>query len=343
MTYLNYINLFNRYDRELRFSDGASRLYIKVLDVVNEINRDRPKGAPWIVDFQRSDGYLAGVYGCSINTVKNHRKELVERGLLSGDFGQSGRNSSGKYHLCYPSANMSSVDTITGVNISTLDTIAEDNISNVDTISLLNLSTFDTISPEKPLNVSANVSTLDTLYIEEEKEESSAASAAPTSDFFEGVTKTVILSAPTPSKPASKKPKAKGATHEEIASLPLPFDGAEFAEAWLNFYTTNTRQAGKALTAFQLMLKRLGKMPEGFAVVTLERALMSNWQGIEHGGTPRDLAEWQAEQARRLTPAPAAPESQTSAAPEMNPEFLAQQDAEQAAKRAARLAELTTS
>ncbi|MGI4862618.1 MAG: hypothetical protein ACRYFZ_01755 [Janthinobacterium lividum] len=164
--------------------------------------------------------------------------------------------------------------------------------------------------------------------IKKRKEESSAASAAP-------------ASASSSSEPAPKKLKAKGASHEEVAGLPLPFGGAAFAEAWLNFYTTNTKQAGKAITAFQLMLKKLGNYPEGFAVQMLERALMANWQGVEHGGTPRDLAEWQTEQARQPKPAPALPDAAPIEAPEMNPEFLAQQDAEQVAKRAARLAELT--
>lgn len=307
MTYLDYINLFNRYDRQLRFSDGASRLYIKVLDVVNEINRSRPKGAPWVVDFQRSDGYLAGVYGCSINTVKNHRKELVERGLLSGNFGQSGRNSSGKYHLCYPSVNVSDVDTFT-----------ENNISDVDTINPLNLSTSDTISSEKQLNVSANVSSVDTLYIEEEKEESNTASAASTS----------ISSS---KKAAGKKAKPTPATHEQIAALTLPHNGTEFAEAWQSFYTTNSKQAGKAITAFMLMLKILGKYPEGYAVVMLERAIMGDWQGVENGGTARALAEWQAEQARNPTPVQA---PQPAPVPELNVEFIAQQEAARQAERA---------
>ncbi len=120
----------------------------------------------------------------------------------------------------------------------------------------------------------------------------------------------------------------------------MPFEGPEFAQVWRTFYTENAKQVGKPLSAFELMLKKLGARPEAFAVLMVEKAIMGNWQGVENGGTARDFLEWQAEQARR--PAPAAPTTTPAEAPEMNTEFLAQEQAAAAAKRAARLAELQT-
>jgi len=320
VTYLHFINLFNQYDCERHFSDGASRLYIKLLNVANEINKSRPKGAPWVVDFQRSDGYMAGVCGWSVNTLKKHRQELEKRALLSGDFGQVGRNGSGKYHLCYP------------VNLSNVDTITEANLSNVDTFSPENLSTSDRFSPENELNLSRNLSNVDTLIKEVKKEGSSAASAAAP---------TTLISEKSESKPKRGAGKPKGATLAEIAALPLPFDGAEFAEAWKTFYTTNTKQAGKNISAFELMLKKMGtKYPEAFAVLMIEKAIMGNWQGVENGGTARDFQEWQTEQARR--PAPAAPTVAAIIAPELNEEFLAQQQAREDAEQAAHFAKYAT-
>lgn len=338
MTYLHFINLFNQYDCELRFSDGASRLYIKLLNVANEVNKGRPKGAPWVADFRRSDGYMGAVCGWSVNTLKKHRLELEKRGLVSGDFGQVGRNATGKYHLCYP-VNLSNIDTFTQGNLSDVDRFIEPNLSDVDTFSQVNLSTSDTFSPESELNLSRNLSNVDTLIEEEEKKESSAASAAPAVDFSEEVSKAAI--SPPPIKPTPKKPKPKGATHQEIAELPLPFDGVEFAGIWKSFYTTNTKQSGKAITAFELMLKKLGKYPEGFAVVMLERAIMGDWQGVENDGTPRALTQWQAEQAQKPAP-PSVAASAPVITPKLNEDFLAQQQAREEAEQAAHFAKYAT-
>lgn len=72
---------------------------------------------------------------------------------------------------------------------------------------------------------------------------------------------------------AGKKGKKPGADFAEIAALGLPHAGPEFAKAWRTFYTDNTKQHGKPLTAFKLMLKKLGNRPEAFAVVMLEAAI----------------------------------------------------------------------
>lgn len=317
-SYLDLIILFNEYDREQNFSDGASRLYIKLLDVANDISRNRPKGSAWVRDFQRADGYIAAAHGRSKNTMKQHRDELVKRGLVSGDFGQAGRNSSGKYHLWHPSD-----------NVSTSDTISPENESDVDTLPPVNPSTSDTISAETALNVSANVSKVDTLYIEKEEVVVDAASAAAPAP---------LISEKSETKPKRGAAKTQGATLEEVAALPLPFEGSEFAEMWRTFYTDNSKQvrAGKPISAFVLMLKKLGKFPEPFAVLMIEKAIMGNWQGIENAGTARDFADWQQQQASKPRPAPTT--SAAPAAPVLSAEAVARNNDRAAAELAARTA-----
>ena len=325
MTYLDFINLFNRYDREQRFSDGATRLYVKLLDVANGM---RPAGGPWVSDFQRSDGYIAAVCGWSGNTVKKHRKELLGRGLVSGDFGGAGRSSSGKYRLYYPGKNVSNVDTISPGNVSDVDIFNSGIVSTFDTFTPVNISDVDTISPENALNVSRNVSNVDTLYIEEENKSIGAAAAAlPTPSLG------VKPSAKTPKKGAKQTPKKAGATAEEITALCLPHPGADFARLWALFLTGSSQQ-GKSLNAHRMALAKLGRKPEGFALVMLESAIERDWVGVENPGTARAFEEWQAQQTKQPAPAPPAA---AQPEPELNLDFIAQQEADAAQRREARL------
>ncbi|MFD1873881.1 hypothetical protein [Hymenobacter bucti] len=301
MTYLDYIVFFEKRDHVQAFSGNATRLYLKLLHLANL--------AGWPEELAKPDPYVAAVCGFSINTMKDCRAQLVAGGLLSATSGGTGRNAATTYQLLNPSKS----DALSHVNPSKSDGFRSGNS--------VNPSKSDAFGE---LNPSENPSNFDTLNIDKEKESSSAASAATAPDSLSG------------KKPATKKPSTKGASHEGIAALPPPFDGADFAEAWRTFYTTNTKQAGKNLSAFELMLKKLAKYPEAFAVLMLERAIMGNWQGVEHGGTPRDFAEWQAEQARlpatRPTAIPTTTGPPISLELEVNEEFEAQQRARQQAE-----------
>ncbi len=135
------------------------------------------------------------------------------------------------------------------------------------------------------------------------------------------------------SKPVAS-PKKAAAHLDEIAALPLPHAGPEFASLWASF-STGPKQIKKPLTAHQLMLTKLGKYPEAFAIVMLEAAIQGDWSGIENGGTAKAFTDWQAEIARRPPPR-STPSSQASVPsdsdPALNHEFLAEQQArEQAA------------
>jgi hypothetical protein len=299
VTYLDYIVFFEKRDHVQAFSGNATRLYLKLLHLANL--------AGWPAEFAKPDPYVAAVCGFSENTMKDCRTKLVASGLLATTPGKMGRGAVTVYRLLAADNGNNKV--------SNSDTLPVKKVSNSDTLTPSKVSNSDTLPVKKSDKVSDKVSNSDTLNIDKEKESSSAASAATSSTSLSG------------KKATTKKPSSKGASHEEIAALPLPFNGADFAEAWHTFYATNTKQAGKNLSAFGLMLKKLGKYPEGFAVLMLERAIMSNWQGVEHGGTPRDFAEWQAQQARQ-PPQPLPTTGQpVSLTLDLNEEFEAQQRA----------------
>lgn len=146
-----------------------------------------------------------------------------------------------------------------------------------------------------------------------QKEEERAAVAAPSAlvenDGEEG------KSAAEKPKPASRTKKPKAAP-DEVAALVLPHPGETFAACWATF-RTGPKQAKKPLSAFTLMLSKLGKYPEDFAVVMLEAAIQGDWSGVENDGTARKFTEWQAQQASR-------PASHVSPAarPDFDPESL---------------------
>jgi hypothetical protein len=156
----------------------------------------------------------------------------------------------------------------------------------------------------------------------------------------DGAASTAECALSSEKKPASKRAKKVGADFTQIAALPLPHAGPEFAEAWQTFYTQNTKQAGKPLTAFELMLKKLGKRPVGFAIVMLEAAIQGDWSGVENPGTARAFDTWQAEQRSR--PPVAQPTVPTATQEEELDEparlFRAEQAAKAAAARAAHFA-----
>jgi hypothetical protein len=304
MTYLDYIVLFEKHDLKQCFSGNTTRMYLKLLHLANITG--------WPDEFAKPDPYVAAVCGFSINTMKECRAQLVARGLLSTTSGGTGRNAATSYRLLYPSKS---------------DTFKEVNPSNSDGLLFANPSEFDGFNPQnsvnpsksdafKGVNPSENPSNFAPLSIDKENNTSSAASAAS-------------VGASSAKKSSAKKPNKAGANFAEIAALPLPHASPEFAEAWLTFYTTNTKQAGKPMTAFELMLKKLGKRPEGFAIVMLEAAIQGDWSGVENPGTARAFTTWQAEQASRPLPTP------PGAEPEELDEAARQFRAEQAEKAAA--------
>lgn len=127
-------------------------------------------------------------------------------------------------------------------------------------------------------------------------------------------------------KSGGKQPKKSTARADEVAALPLPHPGAEFTQRWADFLTS-PKQAKKSLTAFTLMLKKLGKYPEAFAIIMLEAAIQGDWQGVENGGTAKAYADWQATQAEAVRRQPVRTTPHPGDGPLLNTDFLAQQQA----------------
>jgi hypothetical protein len=164
-----------------------------------------------------------------------------------------------------------------------------------------------------------------------EEKESAADAAAPAAAPSENSS----LSLPTTEpQPRPKSPRKTGATAAQLAALPLPHPSDEFAQLWATF-RESPKQVGKALSAFELMLKKLSKYPEGFAIVMLERAIQGGWSGVENPGTAQGFAEWQATQRRQPAPVVA---PLPIPCPELNQDFVAQLAAQEAARQAQHLA-----
>ena len=331
MTYLDYIVFFEKLDNVQAFSGNATRLYLKLLALANAIG--------WPAEFAKPDPYVAAVCSFSINTMKDCRAQLVARGLLSTNSGGTGRNAATTYQLLGVKK-VSKSDTLPAVNPSNSDGFtaeANEKESNSDGFNTPNPSNFDEFTAENQLNPSENPSNFDTLYIDKENNNTSAAVAAGVGASFSNH---VAAEQSATKQNPSKKPKKNGASLAEIAALDLPHIAPEFAEAWRTFYTENTKQVGKPLTAFELMLKKLGKHPADFAVVMLEAAIQGNWSGVENAGTARAFTEWQAEQARLPAARPTAPLTTTgqpvSLELDVNEEFEAQQRTRQQAEAAER-------
>jgi hypothetical protein len=134
------------------------------------------------------------------------------------------------------------------------------------------------------------------------KEDNKAANAAtPTPSSLEH-TELAPPTASSSAKATSKKIRRVGATADEVTALLPPHPGDKFAELWTKFHTS-PQHAKKALSAFEMMLTKLGKYPEEFALVMLESAIQGGWSGVENPGTARAYEQWQADQATR-PPAP---------------------------------------
>lgn len=307
MTYLDYIIFFQKLDRASNFSAGATRLYLKLLDVANGI----ADGGKWPVEFAKSDPYMRGVCGASQNPFKEHRKELEERGLVATMPGGNGAGNATTYRL------------LSSNKVSDSDTLSSKKLSESDTITAGKVSDSDTITPKNGNKVSDKVSESDTPYIEREKEkEKSAAPAA-------------VSVSTSDNKSAPKRSAKKGLDHEAVAALPMPHPGAAFASLWRTFYTANTHQQAKPVSALELLLKKLGGWPEGAAIEVLEAAIGSNWSGFSHDGAKKIVDAWLARPAA-ASPAAPCPVDATSV---LDPDAVAAHEAAHEAAMRLRIAE----
>jgi hypothetical protein len=273
MNYIELVNQFWQCDIEHSFNGSETRLYFYLLHTCNSLR--------WKNPFTHSDAHLAAVSGMSVNTLKTARNRLKQAGLVEFTPGSQGRGHSHK-----ATYKLSISDTLP----ATSTVPPSDKLSNFDTIP-------DTLSAN---SLTVFPRTSDSINKHKLNEEGSTAPAAPSP--------TSVLDADSPPEPVNapparrlKKPKASA---DEVAALPLPHPGEAFVQRWATF-RAGPKQAKKPLSAFELMLAKLGKYPEAFAVEMLEAAIQGDWSGVENDGTAPRYLDWQTRQAK--TPPPAAP------------------------------------
>lgn len=292
MNYIELIKQFWQCDIEHSFNGSETRLYFYLLHTCNSLR--------WKNPFTHSDAHLAAVSGMSVNTLKTARNRLKQAGLLEFTPGSQGRGQSHKATY----------------KLSIFDTIS-------DTLSANSLAVFPRTS--------------DSINKHKLNQEEKAASANSLASFSAAVPAGPATAPPAeapdhpPANKSPRSPKKPKASADEVAALPLPHPGAEFARLWTTF-RASPKQAKKPLSAFELMLTKLGKYPEAFALVMLEAAIQGDWSGIENGGTAKAYTEWQTTQAHRPPPTPPPSRAPVEADPAPNYAFLAEQQArEQAA------------
>ncbi len=283
VTYLDLVNIFWRKHLEHSFTPNEVAVWFHLLHRCNSLS--------WKNPFNLSKGWLQ--LEMKLKTEKpldTARNALREAGLIDFKNGQ-GRGITTEY-------------TIVG-----LTTQAENPTEKGNKNNPFSGAFYDDLpekAPENPTekgnknNPNKGGTTIDREKEEDEEGSSAASAATPSaaspSSFLEGSQPAV-----SPKKPAAKKKKA--ASPEEVEALDLPHQGKEFADLWAGF-VAGPKQQGKSLLAFRLLLKKLAKYEEGFAIVMLEKAIEGNWSAVEYESTPDAYTKWQADQGRHATSQP---------------------------------------
>ncbi|MGI4822275.1 MAG: hypothetical protein ACRYFV_13780 [Janthinobacterium lividum] len=277
MNHLDYLLFLDERDQHCKLSGNDYKVYHKLVHIA--------KSAGWPTTFARSDASLQKVCNIQENTIRGCRDRLEAAGLIATTQTGKGRNAATVYRLL----NASKIEVFNQDNTSKIEALATGNTSKNEVINGVNTAKIEVL-PE------LNASKIDVLTLDN-KEGSSTASAATPPDA--SIIENEEGNQPTasPKKPTDGKRKSAKASPEEIAALALPHLGQEFTDLWIGF-VAGPKQQGKSLFAFRLLLKTLGKYDEGFAIIMLQKAIESNWSGVEYDSTPAAYAKWQTEQAR---------------------------------------------
>lgn len=277
MTHLEYFLFLEERDQHCELSGNDYKVFHKLVGIA--------KSAGWPTTFARSDASLKKVCNIQENTIRESRKHLEAAGLITTTQTGKGRNAATVYQL----VNASIFEALPKKNTAKIEALPESNTSKIEAIEAVNTSKIEAI-PE------LNTSKIEVLTIDNKEVVDAASAATPPQDL---ISEKSEIKEPTdsPKKPAGKRAKGAKASPEDIAALALPHPGQKFAELWAGF-VAGPKQQGKSLLAFNLLLGKLAKYAEGFAIVMLEKAIESNWSGVEYESTPDAYTKWQAQQAR---------------------------------------------
>ena len=248
----------------------------------------------WPTEFSAKNSVLTGALGCSEPGLIKARKTLASAGLIAYVEGQNRRPTA--YRFCL-------AEGLTQFSIPASPPapkpLTEFSIPDAKHLTEC-LTEFSLLVEDSGKHLTEGLTeglTEFSPYIEqtktETKEQKDAAHAA-VSVYSSG------------EKSAAKRPSKKGLDHGAVAALALPHQGSAFADLWRTFYTENTHQQAKPVSALEKLLTRLGKWPEGAAVRVLEAAIENNWSGFAHEGATKLVDHWQGQQvkASMLAPCP---------------------------------------
>ena len=156
---MNYIELINKFwiaNTEKPFTPSDTQLYFYLLHTCNRL--------AWKVPFGQSDRYLSLALNLSVNTLREAKNRLKQRGLIdfkAPEKGSKGINGQTKY--CFTVLNSDTVtDTVTDTNIKpnkTKEEIKKEACENFD---------FQKIENEilKPIGECKDIILADTQYLE---------------------------------------------------------------------------------------------------------------------------------------------------------------------------------
>ncbi|WP_460504125.1 hypothetical protein, partial [Hymenobacter agri] len=258
---MNYIALINQF-WQLRREVTFSSTEADLYFYLLDISN----GRNWKNPFQQSNQLICATIGVSEKPLITARNRLKQHGLI--DFTPGVKRSPSTYKLLL---------------LENLQPNREECDSKSGSESG---SECDSLSGENPPDINKH----------KLNQEERAADAAPPTPVLSAVSPPPPD--PLPAKPA-RSPKKPKASADEVAALLLPHPGDVFAQRWATF-RAGPKQAKKPLSAFALMLSKLGKYPEAFALEMLEAAIQGDWSGVENDGTARKYLDWQA--AQRTTP-----------------------------------------
>jgi len=272
---MNYIALINQF-WQLRREVTFSSTEADLYFYLLDISN----GRNWKNPFQQSNLLICATIGVSEKPLITARNRLKQHGLI--DFTPGVKRSPSTYKLLLLEnlqPNRGECDSKSGSESG---------------------SECDNLSGENPPDINKH---------KQNEEEGTAAADPPPASVLDA--DSFPSPEPAPAKPA-RSPKKPKANADEVAALPLPHPGEAFASCWATF-RAGPKQAKKPLSAFALMLAKLGKYPEAFAVEMLEAAIQGDWSGVENDGTARKYLDWQTQQVNAPAPAAAAPSYNTAA------------------------------
>jgi hypothetical protein len=126
MNYLKLVNAFWQADMEHHFTPNDTRLYFYLLHTCNQLG--------WKMPFGHSDRHLAYSLGVSVNTVRDGKERLQQRGLINFTVpAKKSKSYEGQTRYIINAPTVSKFDTDTDTDVDTVTGTVPD--TDTDTVS----------------------------------------------------------------------------------------------------------------------------------------------------------------------------------------------------------------